>query len=170
MAEKIEDIREEFVSQWGAMGSSWGINRTMAQIHALLMVLPEPLTTDDVMEELGISRGNANTNLRELVSWGLVRNVVRRGERKEYFEAEKDVWKIFCTVSRERKRREIEPVLKVIEDCSQRSKKLKGKEADELKKMMNELGDFVSMADSVMDKISRSEKSKMMPLVVKMFK
>ena len=81
----------------------------MAQIHAFLLISAEPLSTDDVMEHLKISRGNANTNLREMVGWGLARSVVERGNRKEYFEAEKEVWKIFCIISRERKRREIEP-------------------------------------------------------------
>ena len=83
-AEKValKATREEFVSQWGALGSQWGINRTMAQIHALLMTSHEALTTDDVMEELAISRGNAHTNLKELIAWGLVRTVVIRGERK----------------------------------------------------------------------------------------
>ena len=103
----LREARQEFVSQWGAIGSAWGINRTMAQIHALLITSPEPLTTDEVMEELRISRGNANTNLRDLVGWGLIRSLLRPGERKEYLVAEKDVWKMFCIIARERKRREI---------------------------------------------------------------
>src|SRR3954453_12164213 len=103
----LRAARDEFVSQWGAIGSAWGINRTMAQIHALLITTPNPLSTDEIMEDLKISRGNAHGNLRDLVSWGLVRSVVRKGERKEYFEAEKDVWKMFCTVMRERRRREL---------------------------------------------------------------
>ena len=86
-AVQLAAARDEFVTQWGAIGSAWGINRTMAQIHALLIITPSALTTDEVMEELKISRGNAHTNLRELVGWGLVRSVVRKGERKEYFEA-----------------------------------------------------------------------------------
>ena len=105
---ELTAARDEFIAQWGIMGSSWGINRTMAQIHALLMVSTTPLSTDEIMAELAISRGNAHMNLRDLVGWGLVRSVIRKGERKEFFEAEKDVWKIFCTVVRERKRREIE--------------------------------------------------------------
>src|SRR6478752_3736949 len=112
---ELQQTREEFVTQWGAMGSAWGINRTMAQIHALLITSQEPLTTDEVMEELQISRGNAHGNLRELVSWGLVRSVVRKGERKEYFEAEKQVWKMFCIVIRERKRRELRPAMEALE-------------------------------------------------------
>ena len=101
----LKQARDEFVAQWGAMGSQWGINRTMAQIHALLMTAPEPVGTDEVMADLQISRGNAHTNLKELVTWGLVRIVVKKGERREFFEAEKDVWQIFTIVTRERKKR-----------------------------------------------------------------
>jgi len=91
----FENAKEEYIAQWGALGTSWGISRTMAQVHALLMISPEPLSTDQCMEELQISRGNAHTNLKELVGWGLVKIVVKKGERKEFFEAEKDVWKVF---------------------------------------------------------------------------
>jgi DNA-binding transcriptional regulator GbsR (MarR family) len=121
-ANELARVREDFISQWGAMGGAWGINRTMAQIHALLLVTEEPLSTDDVMARLEISRGNAHGNLRELVSWGLVRSVMIRGERREYFEAEKDIWTIFCIIARERKRREIDPAGTVLADCTRRAK------------------------------------------------
>ena len=96
--DQLKQARSEFVAQWGALGTQWGINRTMAQIHALLMTATQPVTTDEVMEELQISRGNAHTNLKELVAWGLVRMVVRKGERRDFYEAEKDVWTIFTIV------------------------------------------------------------------------
>src|SRR3954452_18999341 len=97
-AAALQAARDEFITQWGVMGSAWGINRTMAQIHALLITATTPLTTDEIMDDLKISRGNANMNLRELCGWGLIRSVIRKGERKEFFEAEKDVWKMFCTI------------------------------------------------------------------------
>src|ERR1700761_1431159 len=128
-AAQLAAARDEFVTQWGAIGNAWGINRTMAQIHALLIITPGALTTDEVMEELKISRGNAHTNLRELVGWGLVRSVVRKGERKEYFEAEKDVWRMFCIVARERKRREIEPALRALRACEEQTRGLRGEKA-----------------------------------------
>ncbi|HWB61446.1 MAG TPA: transcriptional regulator [Chthoniobacteraceae bacterium] len=162
--------RDEFVSQWGAMGSAWGINRTMAQIHALLMVTPSPLSTDEIMDDLKISRGNAHGNLRELVSWGLVRGVVRKGERKEFFEAEKDVWKIFCTVARERRRRELRPAMTVIEDCTERTRGLKGPEAAAFNKQLKALGDFLGLADNVITKITRSEQSRIVPWALKFLK
>ncbi|GHC10423.1 hypothetical protein GCM10007047_29710 [Cerasicoccus arenae] len=166
---ELEQAREDFVRQWGAMGSAWGINRTMAMIHALLMTNPEPMNTDQIMEKIQISRGNANANLRELVGWGLLRPVAVMGERKDYYEAEKDVWKMFCAITRERKRREIEPAMAVISDCAARTDKLKTAEAKEFTKMMRDLGDFVAAASTVMDRISRSERSKVVPAALKLF-
>jgi DNA-binding transcriptional regulator GbsR (MarR family) len=162
--------RDEFVSQWGAIGNAWGINRTMAQIHALLMVTPSPLTTDDIMADLKISRGNAHGNLRELVSWGLIRSVVRKGERKEYFEAEKDVWKMFCIVMRERRRRELRPAMTVLEDCIERTRGLKGAEAATFNKQLKALSDFLDLSDNVITKVTRSEQSRVVPWMLKFLK
>ncbi|MCO6438092.1 MAG: transcriptional regulator [Phycisphaerae bacterium] len=106
-----------FIRRWGEMGASWGISRTMAELHALLYLAPEPLCTDDVMEQLSISRGSASMNLRELVNWGLIDRVHRRGDRKEYFQAQKDVWQMFETIVRERRRREVLPIVETIERC-----------------------------------------------------
>ncbi|HVE15718.1 MAG TPA: transcriptional regulator [Chthoniobacterales bacterium] len=167
---ELRAAQDEFVTQWGAIGSAWGINRTMAQIHALLITTLNPLSTDEVMEELKISRGNAHSNLRDLVSWGLVKSVVRKGERKEYFEAEKDVWKMFCIVSRERRRREIRPAMSVLDQCAERTKDLGGAEAAAFNKQIKALSDFLAMADGVISKVSRSEQSKVIPLALKFLK
>lgn len=102
--------RKEFVLLWGEMASSWGINRTMAQLHALLYLSEEPMDTEQVMQELDISRGNANTNLRQLLQWDLVEKVALPGERKDFFTAEKDVWQITAHIIKHRHKREIEPV------------------------------------------------------------
>ena len=160
-------VREEFIAQWGTLGSAWGINRTMAQIHALLMVSPQPLSTDDIMADLEISRGNAHGNLRDLVGWGLIRSVIRKGERKEFFEAEKDVWKMFCTIIRERKRREIRPAIGVLKDCIERAETLKDAEAVTFTKQTRALLEFVEMSDSVLSKMTRSEESKVVPWLLK---
>ena len=165
--EILAQARNEFVSHWGTMGSAWGINRTMAQIHALLMTSERPLTTDEVMDGLEISRGNAHQNLRELVDWGLVRSVIRKGERKEYFESEKDVWKMFCTIARARKRREIEPVVGVLRACEEKTRALKGEKAAAFHKQVKALGEFVSLGESLMERVSRSEQSTLMPLALK---
>ncbi|MGH8047312.1 MAG: GbsR/MarR family transcriptional regulator [Chthoniobacterales bacterium] len=166
----LDEARDEFVTQWGAIGSAWGINRTMAQIHALLITTSRHLSTDDVMEELKISRGNAHANLRGLVSWGLVRSVVRKGERKEYFEAEKDVWKMFCIVSRERRRRELQPAMDVLEKCGNLTAGLPGAEAATFNKQIKALADFLALADKVISKISRSEQSRIVPIALKFLK
>ena len=152
--DELKQARDEFVAQWGALGTQWGINRTMAQIHALLMTSPQPLSTDEVMEELEISRGNAHTNLKELVAWGLVRIVVRKGDRREYFEAEKDVWKIFTTVARERKRREIDPALEVLRKCAENSQGIETPEGRAFYDQMKQLEEFVEFASKMADRVS----------------
>jgi len=167
-ADPLARARDEFVAQWGAMGSAWVINRTMAQIHALLMTSDRALTTDEVMEDLKISRGNAHQNLRELVGWGLVRSVIRKGERKEYFESEKDVWRMFCIVARERKRREIEPALKALRACEEQTRALRGEKATAFNKQIRALSEFVGQADGILDRVSRSEESSIMPLLLRM--
>ena len=111
---KLTEARQQFISSWGAFGTHWGINRTMAQIHALLLVNADPLSQDDIMEELNISRGNTNMNIRELINWGLVDRIILPGERKEYFQAEKDIWKVVIQIVKERKKRELEPMLKLL--------------------------------------------------------
>lgn len=153
-AKQLKKARDEFVGQWGALGTQWGINRTMAQIHALLMTAPEPLSTDEVMAELEISRGNAHTNLKDLVAWGLVRVVLKKGERREFFEAEKDVWKVFTTVARERKRREIEPALAVLRKCAEDSEDLGSAEGRAFFDQMRQLEVFVEFASKMSDRIA----------------
>src|SRR5215210_6697863 len=169
-ATRLAAAQDEFVTQWGAIGSAWGINRTMAQIHALLLIEALPLTTDEVMEELKISRGNAHMNLRDLVGWGLVRSVIRKGERKEFFEAEKDVWKMFCIIVRERKRREIRPAITVLKDCTERVENLKSPDAVAFAKQTRALSEFMETADGVLSKIARSEQSTILPLALSFLK
>lgn len=153
-AEKLKHARDEFVAQWGALGTQWGINRTMAQIHALLMTAPQAMTTDEVMEDLEISRGNAHTNLKELVAWGLIKVVVKKGERREFFEAEKDVWQIFTIVARERKRREIEPALAILSKCAEESSAIHTPEGKAFHDQMRALEDFVGFASKMSDRIA----------------
>jgi len=106
-----------FIEFWGEMASNWGINRTMAQIHALLYASEKELDTDEIMARLKISRGNASMNLRSLMSWDLVRKLPHSGSRKDYFTAEQDVWKITGRIIHERQRREINPVLQKLQAC-----------------------------------------------------
>ena len=165
----LGEARDEFVTQWGIMGAQWGINRTMAQIHALLMTAPDVMSTDEVMETLEISRGNAHTNLKDLVSWGLIRIVTKKGERKEFFEAEKDVWEIFRRVARERKRREIEPALETLRNCKAASEGMKSPEGRAFHEQMDQLEDFVSFASRMGDRVSSMQHGKAIKLAMKFF-
>ena len=167
-ARLLDEVRDDFIAQWGAFGSQWGINRTMAQIHALLMTGQSVLSTDEVMEKLSISRGNAHTNLKELVSWGLVRIIVKKGERKEYFEAEKDVWKIFTIILRERQRREIDPALELLRDCHQSTSELKGADAEAFRNQIKDLEQFVSFARNVGGKVGKLSYGPAMKLAAKL--
>ena len=109
-------------------------------------------------------------NLRELIGWGLVRSVIRKGERKEYFEAEKDVWKIFCTVVRERKRREIQPAIEVLKACATSTQDLSTADAKAFTAQIKALREFLEMSDAVLSKIGRSEESKIVPWALKFLK
>jgi len=108
---RLRALQDRFIASWGQMGSVWGISRTMAEVHALLYITAEPACTDDIMERLQISRGNASMSLRALVDWGVVTRTHRRGDRKEYFVAEQDVWAMFRAIVRERMKREVDPLL-----------------------------------------------------------
>ena len=114
---KLRTSQDLFIRRWGEMGQTWGINRTMAEIHALLYITGQPQCTDDVMERLNISRGNASMSLRALCDWGIIRRLHKRGERREYFESLSDVWEMFSIIAAERKRREMDPVLETIKQC-----------------------------------------------------
>jgi HTH-type transcriptional regulator, glycine betaine synthesis regulator len=114
---QLQTAQDLFIRRWGEMGQTWGINRTMAEIHALAYISAQPLCTDDVMERLNISRGNASMSLRALCDWGIIRRLHKRGERREYFESLSDVWEIFSIIAAERKRREMDPVLETIKQC-----------------------------------------------------
>ncbi|HMU47212.1 MAG TPA: MarR family transcriptional regulator [Chitinophagaceae bacterium] len=167
---KLTEAKQQFISSWGAFGTHWGINRTMAQIHALLLVNPDPMTQDDIMEELNISRGNTNMNIRELINWGLVERVILPGERKEYFSAEKDIWKVVKQIVKERKKRELEPMLQLLD-------KLEGVEGDKRDKHVKTFVDTVSgikklgqQADKTLDVMIRAEESWFVGNLIKLFK
>lgn len=112
----LNEVRERFILHWGEMGSLWGINRTMAQIHALLLISEESLSANEIMDELQISRGNVSMALRELIAWGIVSRVHIKGERREFYTTEKDVWRMFRIIARERKKREVDPTIAVLQE------------------------------------------------------
>src|SRR5277367_931203 len=119
----LSPIDQRFVLHWGEMGTRWGINRTVAQIHALLFLSPKPLHAEEIAHSLTVARSNVSNSLRELQGWGIVRVVHVLGDRRDHFESLKDVWEIFRIVAEERKRREIDPTLRVLEECVSELKK-----------------------------------------------
>ena len=116
-ADSLGRSKEAFISHWGEMGSSWGVPRSMAEIHALLFIEGRALCVDEIMNRLQVSRGNVSTTLRQLADWGIVTKVRLRGDRKDHFEAEQDVWTLLSLIVRARKRRELEPLLAALDDA-----------------------------------------------------
>ncbi|MBS1724583.1 MAG: MarR family transcriptional regulator [Armatimonadetes bacterium] len=114
---KTSEAQERFVLEWGRMSSSWGINRTMAQIHALLLCTGEPTTVEELIDQLHISRGNASMNLRDLIDWGIIRRLRKPGDRKDTYQSDGDILQMFARVVRERKRRELDPTVAAIREC-----------------------------------------------------
>ncbi len=114
---KLSSVEQRFVVHWGEMGSRWGVNRTVAQIHALLYLATRPLNAEDIAETLGVARSNVSTSLKELQSWGLVKVVHLLGDRRDHFESLHDVWDIFFVILEERKRRELDPTLTTLREC-----------------------------------------------------
>jgi DNA-binding transcriptional regulator GbsR (MarR family) len=155
---KLEHLENEFIAEWGALGPAWGMTRTIARIHALLMISEDPLTTDEIMEALSISRGGAHGALKDLTAMGIVQRGIRKGQRKETFVGEKDPWKVFCAIMRERKRREVEPVLAILDRCLDPSNELDGSEARSFTDQLGRLREFVAAGDRVMEKIGNSER------------
>ena len=166
---EFKEAKNKFVQTWGALGSQWGINKTMAQIHALLMVSHEPISMEDIMDELQISRGNASMNLRALMDWSIVYKEYKAGERKEFFTAEKDLDELAVKISRERSKREIKPALKVLKEVS--ALQSDGTAAEKhFVDQTTKLYDFVLKADNVLDKITEYKDNWLAKLVVKIMK
>ena len=120
---ELAPLNQKFILHWGELGARWGINRTVAQIHALLYLSPEPLNAEDIVETLGVARSNVSTSLKELQGWGIVKVVHLMGDRRDHFECMSDVWEMFRTVMDERKRRETDPTLELLRECVAEAKK-----------------------------------------------
>lgn len=164
---EYNEAKQRFIQAWGTLGSNWGINKAMAQIHALLLVATAPVSAEDIMEELQMSRGNVNMNLRALMDWGIVKKEHRVGERREYFSTGKNVWDLAKQVSRERRRREIEPILNVLTEVQKVSGDNK-KELAEFKKVTSELFDFSLKVDGMIEKFTKSDQTWFYKLLMKL--
>jgi DNA-binding transcriptional regulator GbsR (MarR family) len=166
---KHSEAKAKFIETWGTLGSQWGVNKSIAQVQALLLITPDLLTTDDIMEELKISRGNANMSIRQLLDWGIVYKKSIAGDRKEYFMAEKDVWKWALKIGNVRKQRELNPVLDLLKDISDNNETPKTEEEKEFAKQIKELNAFTEQLGSLADKLFQSPKGELLFKLLKMF-
>lgn len=167
---ELVEAKQKFIEAWGKLGSEWGINRTMAQVHALLLITPDALTTEEIMEALSISRGNANMTLRDLIGWGLVEKQHKPGERKEYFYADKNTWNIARQVAKERRKRELDPVLKILDELS----KVQGDKNDQEYKTFNQsitdINKLAKNVDKTLETMLKAEESWFWGSILKIFK
>jgi len=152
---EYHDAKEKFLSLWGTLSDSWGISKTMGQVHALLLISPQSMSTEEVMNKLSISRGNAHLNLKALMDWGLIYCEMKPGDRKDFYYAEKDTWEIFRKIVIQRKKKELDPVVKLFDEIA--SVKEDCEESKEFCKMVSELRLMSNQADSMLDKILKTD-------------
>lgn len=167
---ELKEGKEKFINAWGTLSGGWGINRTMAQIHGLLLISPEALSADEIMEELSISRGNANMNIRVLIEWGLVEKKIKSGERKEFFEAEKDIWKVFKQIAKERRKRELEPVFKILEEVREIEGNKNDKNVKQFVNTIEEIERFAKKADKTLETMIKADENWLLSSFMKLMK
>ncbi len=167
---ELEEAKLQFIQAWGKLGSEWGINRTMAQVHALLLITPDSLTTEEIMESLSISRGNANMTLRDLMSWGLVEKQLKPGERKEYFYADKDTWNIARQVAKERRKRELDPVIKILDELSKVEGDTKDPAFKTFNKTVKDINKLAKNVDRTLETMIRADENWFWGSIFKIFK
>jgi len=167
---QLAESKQKFIEAWGKLGSEWGINRSMAQVHALLLVTPDELTTEEIMEALSISRGNANMTLRDLISWGLVEKRLKAGERKEFFYADKDAWNIARQVAKERRKRELEPVLKILNELSKVNGDAKDPEYVTFNKTVTDIHKLANNVDKTLETMLKADENWFWGSLLKVFK
>ncbi len=163
--ESLEQTREKFIMHWGEMGSLWGINRTMAQIHALLFISEQPLSANEIMGELQISRGNVSMALRELIAWGIASRIHQKGERKEFYTTEKDVWTMFRVIGRERKKREVDPTINVLRDSMMKLSEMPAGEGQYERRQIENLLDFFETGVNVYEELEAQNPNSILKLL-----
>lgn len=163
---KFEEGKTKFIESWGTLAVNWGISKTMGQIHALLLLSPRALNGDEIMEDLEISRGNANMNIHALLDWGLLHKVEVKGDRKDYFNAEKDFWNIFKQIIQQRKKKELDPMIQLLEEISS----VNGlcHESKEFCKVVQELKLFSTKADGALENLVNSKTNWLVSSYLKM--
>lgn len=167
---QYKEARQKFIQTWGSLGSSWGINRTMAQIHALLLLAPDPISTEEIMEELNISRGNASMNIRALIDWGLATRTVIPGERREFYTGEKDIWAVARQIMKERRKREIDPLLKALDDLKEVEGDKRHKEIKQFHDTVSGISGMVGKADKTISTLIFADEHWLMGTFMKLMK
>jgi DNA-binding transcriptional regulator GbsR (MarR family) len=167
---ELKEAKEKFIHAWGTLATNWGINKTMAQVHALLLVSPEPLSAEEIMAELNISRGNVNMNLRDLIDWGIISKIHKSGERKEFFAADKDIWEVAKQIAKERKKRELEPIIKVLGQLQKVDGDANDKEFKAFTDAVTNINAFAQNADGMIDKLIKADENWFLGSVMKLFR
>ncbi|AUC83897.1 transcriptional regulator [Polaribacter sp. ALD11] len=165
---KLDEAKNKYIQTWGSLATSWGINKTMAQVHALLLVSTKPLSAEEIMDTLQISRGNVNMNVRALIDWGIVSKEFVVGERKEFFIADKDIWELFKQITKERKKREIEPVLKVLEDLQKVDDSTE--DGMQFKKVLSDLSSVTTKVNGMLETAIKADEHWLLSNFTKMIK
>lgn len=168
---ELHEAKDKFIQSWGNLGSTWGVSKTMAQIHALFLVSEELLSAEDVMDALEISRGNTNMNIRTLIDWGLVYKESKKGERKEFFRGEKDIYLVGKKIVKVRQRQELEPILDALQDVQNVNSNTKNKEeVERFTDQIKEIESFSLSANKFLTKVSSSEESWFWKILMKLIK
>lgn len=164
---KLEEAKQQFIDTWGALGSEWGINKSVAQVHALLLSSSNPISTDEIMESLVISRGNANMSIRQLIDYGIVYKKHIAGDRKEYFVAEKDVLKWAMKIAIMRKKKELDPVMDILKELSVATANEKSDDGKEFHNTVKEIQELTEQLEKIANKVFASNRA---DLLIKLFK
>lgn len=164
---QLEDAKQQFIDTWGSLGTEWGINKSVAQVHALLLASSDPISTDEVMEKLVISRGNANMSIRQLIDYGIVYKKHIAGDRKEYFVAEKDVLKWAMKIAIMRKKKELDPVMEILKELSKSTENETSEEGKDFHKTVKEIQELTDQLETVANKVFNSSRA---DLLIKLFK
>jgi DNA-binding transcriptional regulator GbsR (MarR family) len=162
---KYTAAKAEFIQVWGALGTNWGINKAMAQIHALLLATENPITTEDIMEDLQVSRSNANLNIRALLDWGLIYKKHVAGDRREYFVAEKDIWDVAIKIMNERRKKEVEPIVRELKSLAKFD--AGNFEEKNFKNLLEDINDLSAKLLAIGNLVENADKSRFFKWIVK---
>jgi DNA-binding transcriptional regulator GbsR (MarR family) len=161
---KLTPVMQKYILHWGEMGTRWGVNRTVAQIHALLYLSSEPLHAEDIAETLGVARSNVSTSIKELQSWGLVKVTHALGDRRDHFQSQKELWDIFLAIIEERKKREINPTLTMLRECVLESEQ-DNKTSDEVKARIHNTLEFMELLTGWYDQMKKLPQSTLIKIM-----